>query len=855
MKKTLMVLTFALCATFVFAQTATPHMKGVAKASTKENPVQKGNASSIFTKDGATLCTVDFSADNQGYSTGVITGGLEGHGQNYDYAMWRRWPNVDSLTLVNASSTYPYITQLMGGPQNFYRNIFNWADTATSSAENGFMFMLMYEQRSRFSGNFNAFIRIDSIDVSTANVIDVRFFQRYRKYYDNCYIDYNTTGNIWNEVEINVTGVDLGVNDDLAGFISYSLPVAAASGDNVNIRIRWKSLDAAHSYGYWWLIDDVSVVAGDNDRMKKFTEEYVEGNYGMIPQNMQINPAWFGIVQNNGSNTQNNVIGTIHHLNAAQDVETEIDMYNNQTIPYDEFKNVVVDKAGWLYMDSLEYRGWYGYIDHTPHGTGVNLPTETLGDNFIFTTLGNSSLNLDFDTQYYRVTGLENGYYRWGHDNGVLVYLPTNIWCFGYIEDGGTWFVSEDPEDVTFYGAGYTVTSRFTTDANVPEGWVIRGVELVASPVNGYHSTGARLSSVLLYDDYDGGSVRFPSIMTGANVKTITDQDVNDSLVIGRNSAGYLEPGNYHTVIINFPEQPALEPNTSYRIGYSLEDDSYFALAHESYGTYRIASPTRPDEYDTIIRFRNNEATAKYARYFAPNQYQNYINDPSYGGTGSSSTFARNSVNPMIRMLVGPAQAVNRVNINIECENTDYGTVAYGGEEKCGETITPVEGSTATVVASTATWCTVDSVIVDGVSIEPWDEVTEEGDPHLLAAYDSSAHVWMYQYIFDEVMGDHTIKFIFAEGEAPIISIDPAAAGVRMNLQPNPATSLVNMNIEGVTGMVNCMLIDMSGRVVYNQNVNAETAQTINVSNLAKGAYFVRITNDKFTKVEKLIVR
>jgi hypothetical protein len=47
----------------------------------------------------------------------------------------------------------------------------------------------------------------------------------------------------------------------------------------------------------------------------------------------------------------------------------------------------------------------------------------------------------------------------------------------------------------------------------------------------------------------------------------------------------------------------------------------------------------------------------------------------------------------------------------------------------------------------------------------------------------------------------------------------------------------------------------MSGRVVYNQNFNASSAQTINVSNLAKGAYFVRITNDKFSKVEKLIVR
>ena len=55
--------------------------------------------------------------------------------------------------------------------------------------------------------------------------------------------------------------------------------------------------------------------------------------------------------------------------------------------------------------------------------------------------------------------------------------------------------------------------------------------------------------------------------------------------------------------------------------------------------------------------------------------------------------------------------------------------------------------------------------------------------------------------------------------------------------------------------MVNCALIDMSGRVVYSQNINAETAQVINLDGLAKGAYFVRITNDKFSKIEKLIVR
>ena len=848
-----MVLTFALCATFVFAQTATPYSKGVVKASTKEAKIQNSYSSSIFTKDETTLATVDFHAENEGYSTGVITGGLEGHNQNLDYAFWHRWV-ADSAALVAASSTYPYITQAWGGPSDFASSIIAMIDTAATTGENGFMMMMMLEQRTMETGNFNAYILIDSVDATSAGIVDVRFFQRYRKYYDHNYIDYCTDGHTWNAVEINVNGVDVSVNNDLAGFISYTLPTAAA-GTTVSIRIRWKGLgDRGNAYGYWWLIDDVSVIGAEANRLKQYSQEYVEGNYAQVPQGLQINPAWYGYVQNNGAVAQNNVNATLYHLNAAQDTQTEVDRYNNQGIAVDNGKDLLVDIAGWINPDSMDSRGWYGYIDHSPHGTGIALPTETLGDNYIFATVSNENVTLNYDTMYYKVNGLENGYYRWAHDNGVLVYLPTNYWLYGYVthDNGEHWYVTDDRDEVHYYDAGYMVTSRFSTDAAVPEGWVIRGVELVASPVEGMHSTGARISGVLLYDEYDGNSVTFRNIMTGANVKEVTANDVNDSNIIGRNTAGYLEQGDYHTIVIEFPEQPALEPNTSYRIGYSLEDESYFALAHESYGRYRMASPTRPDQYDTIIYFRNNEATAKYAGYFMPNVYQSYINDPHYTGSGNSGAFAYyQELNPMIRMLVGPAQAVNRVNINIECEGTDFGTVAYGGNEVCGETITPVEGSSATVVASTAAYCTVESVVVDGEEVEPWDEDAETGDINLHVAYDEESHVYVYQYTFANVQGDHTIKFVFVEGA----SIDPVAAGVRMNLQPNPASSVVNMNIEGVSGMVNCVLIDMSGRVVYNQNINAETTQTINVSNLAKGAYFVRITNDKFSKVEKLIVR
>ena len=252
----------------------------------------------------------------------------------------------------------------------------------------------------------------------------------------------------------------------------------------------------------------------------------------------------------------------------------------------------------------------------------LNLPTSTVGDNYMYATVSSDALTLNYDTMYYNVTPLTDGFYRWGHDNGVLVYTPTNHWLYGWVQSGGNWYVTEDREDVHYYSTGYFVTSRYTTDAVVPEGWVIRGVELVASPVTNFHNTGSKISAILMQDEYDGGEVRFRNILTGANVKEITAADVNDSTVIGRLSNGYLESGNYNTVYIPFPEQPALMPNTSYRVGYVLEEDGYFTVAQEAQGSYRMASPTR-EGYDTIIYFGNNDATAKWAHYQTANQYQN----------------------------------------------------------------------------------------------------------------------------------------------------------------------------------------------------------------------------------------
>ena len=853
MKKTLMVLTFALCATFVFAQNATPRMRGEYKAPAKAAQVQNDYRSSVFTKD-VTLYTCDFHAADEGYSTGIVLGGLEGHAENYDYATWQRIANSDSLTFVQIATTYAALAQnYFGGVQYFASYMPRYVDSTVSSSENGFMMMSLYDQRTPNSGNFNAYILFQNIDASNAPRVDVNFYQYYRKYYDNCYLDYSTDGTNWNEMEINTTGVDISVNGTLRGFITYYLPTATGYASNLSVRVRYKSLDADRlDYGYFWCIDDVSFIAGADNRLLKFSEEYVEGNYGMIPQGMEINPAWYSNIRNIGTFSQNNANAKLYHLPATMDVATEIGSYNNGNIAVDQTKPMVSDRSGWILLDSLEYRGWYGYIDHTPHGSGVALPTETAGDNYIYAALQTDSLTITYDTHYYQVTTPHdaNGIrYRWAHDNGVLTYSPYNYWLFGYVYEAPYWFVTEDPEKVQYYNPGYTVTSRFTTDANVPSDWVIQGVELVASPVSGYYNTGSRISGVLYYDDYDGGEVNFRTMNTGANVKEITSSDVNDSNIIGRNTAGYLTSGNYNTIFIEFPEQPALEPNMSYRIGYAMEEEGYFALAAEALGSYRMALPSNPTTMDTIIYFANDPATAKYATRYTVNQYQTYVMDPIYRSTFGSWYV---DYNPMIRMIVGPRQEVERHDIEVSCEAEEYGEVVYAGVGACGETIHPVHGSTATITGVSYRDCVVSKVIVDGTEVQPWNEDEETGDYYLRVTYNEEDNSYAYQYSFANIQENHTIQFEFAQGQQ---GIDPVAANVHMNLQPNPATSQVNLNIEGVAGMVNCMLIDMSGRVVYNQNINAEVTQTINLSNLAKGAYFVRITNDKFSKVEKLIVR
>lgn len=88
------------------------------------------------------------------------------------------------------------------------------------------------------------------------------------------------------------------------------------------------------------------------------------------------------------------------------------------------------------------------------------------------------------------------------------------------------------------------------------------------------------------------------------------------------------------------------------------------------------------------------------------------------------------------------------------------------------------------------------------------------------------------------------------------IGIDAVGFDAHVALYPNPANGRVTVSVEGATGQVRIEVVDLNGRTVVADSMNAsEGSRQLDISNLAKGAYFVRIYGDGVNSVRKLIVK
>ena len=81
---------------------------------------------------------------------------------------------------------------------------------------------------------------------------------------------------------------------------------------------------------------------------------------------------------------------------------------------------------------------------------------------------------------------------------------------------------------------------------------------------------------------------------------------------------------------------------------------------------------------------------------------------------------------------------------------------------------------------------------------------------------------------------------------------------INIMMYPNPATNETKLIISGVNGDTKIVLSDVQGRILNTINtkaINGVVEQTIDVNNLAKGVYYVRIKNSNFNRTNKLIIK
>lgn len=881
-----MVLSFALCATLAFAQSnklPVNRMTAVKAPTAVENIKAQpaaGYTGSIFTKDGELfLCTFGASATN--YSTGAIgsnemVNGTNAtpHAQNAYHSTWHRLPDTAEAVIAAdplcGANNYPVSYDVLG----MYANA-----VPTNTPEDGLMVMTMQDQVSDPAhgwgghgtvGAFDAYIAFAPFSTQGVGLIRVRFAQLYRCFNsDKCWIDYSIDNQTWYAIEINRARIDVSVNSYTYGWKSQSMPASIANQANVWLRLRWESSsNNGGAYGYVWIVDDFTVVPAPTNHLNVTTNQYYEGFYQMMPQNLQVPVVWASDLSNDGQTPQTNVTGHVYTYASGQPA-TELTNKNIYTMPVDPFdyRAVVIDPL--RYYDSVgkvatngnTYHGAYDYEIVPTSDPYVCLPTANTGVHHFFTDITSTpgypthiGDSVTFDTLRYNVnwnTEGEHPYGIWARDHGAV--RRNSYYAVGAVNrQGNTYIFSEyDPNgtgtqpmwDKATYGVfvSYVTGDSIPRDAN-GNPWKVLGIELVPSTQLNMAQASTRFEPQLRYNWTDSAGQGYISkFNTGASSYVVQSGDVWPSSELGENGFDYYTPidNEYKKIQIMFPNQPELYPNLEYLIGYQLEEDGEFSVATSSNffyrGTERVYFYDEPgmESYGHALTMFNKGSVS--------------IWDPYASGFMSYST----NNYPMIRMLVGPGYYVPKAAVTLECDDEDLGYFADGQLTNiCGEVDSvPINGA-ASYIAMPVPGYVVDAIYLDGVALD----TLEDGNGNRISFVkdEDDGLTYAYVYLNNVPATGHTLRCTFKE--API-GFDPVASNVVMKLQPNPATSMVRVSLKGVSGNVDMALIDMSGRVVSTSQFNAENGTTINVSNLAKGAYFVRITNSKFNKIEKLIVR
>ena len=158
-----------------------------------------------------------------------------------------------------------------------------------------------------------------------------------------------------------------------------------------------------------------------------------------------------------------------------------------------------------------------------------------------------------------------------------------------------------------------------------------------------------------------------------------------------------------------------------------------------------------------------------------------------------------------------------------------------------GLTVSKPQGSTSTYAIEVLGYNDLYELTVDGVNVD----FNNDTNFAIAQGY--------YTYTVANLQHDVVCVAHLYPGTPPDDAVNEVSTS-KIAIYPNPAVSFATLTIEGANGEVDYSFIDLSGRIVRHKTVNAASAERIDLSGLANGTYFVRVTNESFSKVEKLVV-
>ena len=769
----------------------------------------------LFAQSGTRVFYEDFNNATPHYRVGYASG--NGY-QTAAYSRWNRVADTTPAAIAQAASDMPVSFDANNIYSIVYLNNGSLVGIFESPSGGGFMAMSMQDQIGSCGGTntmakFDSWMAFKSVTTTSGKMYDVSFYQYYKTFnQDSCFLEYSSDSINWNSIHINRRGLEMSPNEQTKGIKTVNLPYSVCNYTNLFLRLRWKSDTViGGAYGYYWLVDDFSIYEiSTPNRLNVLSSQIYDGGYHLVPQGMGGNDLLLVTnFRNNGINTQTNIYSKI--LNSSGNVIAQSQQI--ASLPADPLFDT------FAYIDPHGRKGNYFTGCSDTFGTSNPLPWVNAGYDSVIITLSSDSNLYYLDTIPFYVNCDYNGNRIWGRDNGILR---------GY----SFWDPPLDMNPIQNNDplGGFVM---YNTPDTVPQGWVIRGIEIVPSTRVGYVLPGSIINPKLYIDSVSNSAIYYISQNIGTPSYTIQQTDINTFIT------GYQTFGTYPTIRIPFPNQPALQPNTRYYIGYEKSVGSTFSPAVGASFYYDNDSIPRPlpgllghsfgmGSIYSVIAYDNRNNPNVPFRIFL---------------TDATEI-------PMIRMIVGPRMQTTFRTVTWTAFPAGNALIYENstGNDITGITMSYPLGSTVVFSIVPQPNCVIDSIVLNGLSIDMLN------DPNLTFGQGYYTYILHLQFKKDlEGFNDDMECSVYARniGGDIITTTDNAV----VKLQPNPASTSANLTIEGVRGNVEYSLIDINGRTIFNKTINANTTEQINLEGLTRGTYFVRVTNSTFTKVEKLIVK